>query len=115
MEGARWSQDEYLSLLRSGGGTAYGMVERYFRYYGYPTPELRGDDVGEPPAGGGGGGAGGAATLGMFLPEGYENASAASRAAAARAAASRDPVNRELLATRRAEWIRGVVEKKVLH
>ena len=29
MEGNAWSTDEYLSLLRSGGGTAYGMLERY--------------------------------------------------------------------------------------
>ena len=92
------------------------MVERYFRFYGYPTPELRGDPVGEPPAGGGGGGAGARRPWGSFLPEGYENASARVAAPPPRsAAASRDPVNRELLATRRAEWIRGVVEKKVLH
>ena len=45
MEGASWSQDEYLSLLRSGGGTAHGMVERYFHFYGYPTKELRADDM----------------------------------------------------------------------
>ena len=48
MEGMSWSQDEYLSLLRSGGGTAYGMIERYFHFYGYPTPELR-DPGGEIP------------------------------------------------------------------
>ena len=41
MEGASWSEERYLSLLRTGGGTAEGMVERYFHFYGYPTPELR--------------------------------------------------------------------------
>ena len=33
---ARWTHAEYASLLRSGGGTAYGMLERYFHFYGYP-------------------------------------------------------------------------------
>ena len=46
------------------------------------------------------------------MPEGYENASLASQAAAAQAAASRDPINKELLAMRRADWIRDVIAKK---
>jgi hypothetical protein len=33
---ATWTHAEYASLLRSGGGTAYGMLERYFHFYGYP-------------------------------------------------------------------------------
>ena len=106
MEGMSWSQDEYLSLLRSGGGTAYGMVERYFHFYGYPTPELR-DPGSEIPDEAGGK----AKSLGI-VPEGYENATLASQAAAAQAAASRDPINKELLAMRRAEWIHSVIAKK---
>lgn len=105
MEGMSWSQDEYLSLLRSGGGTAYGMIERYFHFYGYPTPELRdpGGEIPDEP--------GNLGNLGI-VPEGYENASLASQAAAAQAAASRDPINKELLAMRRADWIRDVIAKK---
>ena len=34
---ASWDHREYASLLRSGGGNAYGMLERYFHFYGYPT------------------------------------------------------------------------------
>ena len=73
MEGMSWSQDEYLSLLRSGGGTAYGMIERYFHFYGYPTPELRdpGGEIPDEP--------GNLGNLGI-VPEGYENASLASQA-----------------------------------
>jgi phosphoglycolate phosphatase-like HAD superfamily hydrolase len=106
MEGMSWSPDEYLSLLRSGGGTAYGMVERYFHFYGYPTPELRdpGSDIPDEVGGK-------AKNLGI-VPEGYENASLASQAAAAQAAASRDPINKELLAMRRAEWIHDVIARK---
>ena len=105
MEGMSWSQDEYLSLLRSGGGTAYGMIERYFHFYGYPTPELRdpGGEIPDEP--------GNLGNLGI-MPEGYENASLASQAAAAQAAASRDPINKELLAMRRADWIHSVIAKK---
>jgi len=106
IEGAAWSKDEYLSLLRSGGGTAYGMLERYFHFYGYPTPELRGPeaDVDDEKIGG-------LKVMGI-VPEGYEDASRASQAAAAQAAAARDPVNKELLARRRAEWIDEVVSLK---
>ena len=39
MEGASWSEDRYLSLLRTGGGTAEGMVERYFHFYGYQSKD----------------------------------------------------------------------------
>ena len=114
MEGASWSEDRYLSLLRTGGGTAEGMVERYFHFYGYPTPELRDptahipDEVGR-------------AALSIGVPpsstgsEGDRDADAASvaaQAAAIQAAASRDPLNRELLARRRTEWIDQVVAKK---
>ena len=34
---ANWDHREYASLLRSGGGSAYGMLERYFHFYGYPS------------------------------------------------------------------------------
>lgn len=37
VKNAKWNHAEYASLLRSGGGTAYGMLERYFHFYGYPT------------------------------------------------------------------------------
>ena len=108
MEGASWSEERYLSLLRTGGGTAEGMVERYFHFYGYPTPELRDptahipDEVGQ------------AAMSGSMRPEGWnaEGASVAAQAAAIQAAASRNPLNRELLARRRLEWIDEVVAKK---
>ena len=66
MEGASWSQDEYLSLLRSGGGTAHGMVERYFHFYGYPTKELRADDMLADAS---------ASSAAGAVPEGYEDAS----------------------------------------
>ena len=90
------------------------MVERYFHFYGYPTPELRDptahipDEVGR-------------AALSIGVPpssagsEGDRDADAASvaaQAAAIQAAASRDPLNRELLARRRTEWIDQVVAKK---
>ena len=41
---ADWTPAEYASLLRSGGGTAEGMIERYFHFYGYPRSDLR-DEV----------------------------------------------------------------------
>ena len=47
MEGATWDQNEYLSLLRTGGGTAEGMVERYFHFYGYPSVGARGGEGGK--------------------------------------------------------------------
>ena len=77
MEGASWSQDEYLSLLRSGGGTAHGMVERYFPLYGYPTKELpkRATCRRRP----------GASSAAGAVPEGYEDASPEVIVAAARA------------------------------
>lgn len=110
MEGASWSEERYLSLLRTGGGTAEGMVERYFHFYGYPTPELRDptahipDEVGQ-------------AAMSMSSSErgaawNAEGASVAAQAAAIQAAASRNPLNRELLARRRLEWIDQVVAKK---
>ena len=34
---AHWDHAEYASLLRSGGGSANGMLERYFHFYGYPS------------------------------------------------------------------------------
>ena len=103
MEGASWSQDEYLSLLRSGGGTAHGMVERYFHFYGYPTKELRADDMLADA---------GASSAAGAVPEGYEDASPEVIVAAARAAASRDPLNKEVLRERRLEWIDDVVRMK---
>lgn len=103
MEGASWSQDEYLSLLRSGGGTAHGMVERYFHFYGYPTKELRADDMLADAS---------ASFAAGAVPEGYEDASPEVIVAAARAAASRDPLNKEVLRERRLEWIDDVVRMK---
>jgi len=44
---ADWTPAEYASLLRSGGGTAEGMIERYFHFYGYPRPDLRDEVVAE--------------------------------------------------------------------
>ena len=118
MEGMSWSVDEYLSLLRSGGGTAHGMLERYFAFYGYPTADLRGvDDLppawamdGAPPPDGA------EAELdtidGLGVPEGYEDATPAVRRAAAHAARSRDPTNASILAEKRAAWIDDVVARK---
>ena len=107
MEGMSWSTDEYLSLLRSGGGSAYGMLERYFSFYGYPFKELRepGSEVPDEEY---------VANLGNLgiVPEGYEDASLASRAAAAQAAAAQDPVNKEVLAARRAAFIEKVIDLK---
>lgn len=103
MEGASWSQDEYLSLLRSGGGTAHGMVERYFHFYGYPTKELRADDMLADAD---------ASSAAGAVPVGYEDASPEAIAAAARAAASRDPLNKEVLRERRLRWIDDVVRMK---
>lgn len=37
IKGASWSWEEFASLLRAGGGTPYGMLERYFAFYGYPS------------------------------------------------------------------------------
>ena len=37
VRGASWSWEEFASLLRAGGGTPYGMLERYFAFYGYPS------------------------------------------------------------------------------
>ncbi|CEF96650.1 unnamed product [Ostreococcus tauri] len=37
LNGVTWDHAEYASLLRSGGGTPYGMCERYFTFYGYPS------------------------------------------------------------------------------
>ena len=110
MEGASWSEERYLSLLRTGGGTAEGMVERYFHFYGYPTPELRDptahipDEVGQAAM----------SISGSMRPAAWnaEGASVAAQAAAIQAAASKNPLNRELLARRRLEWIDQVVAKK---
>ena len=110
MEGASWSEERYLSLLRTGGGTAEGMVERYFHFYGYPTPELRDptahipDEVGQAAM----------SMSGSMRPAAWnaEGASVAAQAAAIQAAASKNPLNRELLARRRLEWIDQVVAKK---
>ena len=44
---ADWTPAEYASLLRSGGGTAEGMIERYFHFYGYPRSDLRDEVVAE--------------------------------------------------------------------
>jgi len=44
---ADWTPTEYASLLRSGGGTAEGMIERYFHFYGYPRSDLRDEVVAE--------------------------------------------------------------------
>lgn len=113
MEGNAWSTDEYLSLLRSGGGTAYGMLERYFAFYGYPTPELRDPNALADADIGPGQDQGGAflGNLGI-VREGFADASLASRAAAAQAAAQRDPVNKEVLAQKREAFIEGVIELK---
>ena len=77
MEGASPSQDEYLSLLRSGGGTAHGMVERYF-HYGYPTlasSSVYDDMLADASA----------SSAAGAVPEGYEDASPEVIVAAARA------------------------------
>ena len=42
-----WTPTEYATLLRSGGGTAEGMIERYFHFYGYPRADLRDEVVAE--------------------------------------------------------------------
>ena len=101
MEGASWSPERYLSLLRTGGGTAEGMVERYFHFYGYPSPELR-DPTSDGPEG----------TAGM--PELPEDATPLMKAAyaAQAAAALDDPDNRKILQKRRKEWIDKVVALK---
>ena len=44
---ADWTPTEYATLLRSGGGTAEGMIERYFHFYGYPRADLRDEVVAE--------------------------------------------------------------------
>jgi phosphoglycolate phosphatase-like HAD superfamily hydrolase len=44
---AEWTPAEYASLLRSGGGTAEGMIERYFHFYGYPRADLRDEIIQE--------------------------------------------------------------------
>jgi len=35
--GTSWDTNLYNMLLRSGGGTPQGMLERYFTFYGYPS------------------------------------------------------------------------------
>lgn len=102
MEGASWDQERYLSLLRTGGGTAEGMVERYFHFYGYPSPELRDPSEAVPDE---------TSVGGIDLPEDATPLMKAAAAAQA-AEAAQDPLNKELLQRRRREWIDEVVRLK---
>ena len=105
MEGASWTQERYLSLLRTGGGTAEGMVERYFHFYGYPSPDLR-DPSSDPTDD--------AATAAAGMPPLPEDATPIMKAAYAAqlGEVAHDPLNRELLQKRRQEWVQQVVELK---